>query len=291
MKHAYLIITHHEFEILKRLVSALDDVRNDIYVHFDKKVAHLPELCSKYAKLVVLTDRIDVRWGDVSQIACEFALFQEAKKHGPYAYYHLLSGVDMPLRSQDAIHRFFAQHAGKEFIGFSEGKNSSDMIRKVQRYHLFSRYFRSTEGFPSLMRKGLRFAFLRLQFALGIRRHRLTVLKKGSNWVSVTQQFVVYLMKKKDQVMRNYQHTFCADEIFLQTLCWNSPFRHQVFDLFDDARGCMRMIGWKGNQLTEWEEGDFEALMKSDMLFARKFSSRHINVVDKVLLEIQTGTT
>ena len=30
-KHAYLIIAHNEFEILKLLVNALDDARNDIY--------------------------------------------------------------------------------------------------------------------------------------------------------------------------------------------------------------------------------------------------------------------
>lgn len=37
-KHAYLIIAHNEFELLKLLVSQIDDVRNDIYIHIDKKV-------------------------------------------------------------------------------------------------------------------------------------------------------------------------------------------------------------------------------------------------------------
>ncbi len=40
MKHAYLIIAHHEFELLWHLVNALDDERNAIYIHFDKKVEH-----------------------------------------------------------------------------------------------------------------------------------------------------------------------------------------------------------------------------------------------------------
>lgn len=29
--HAYLIIAHNEFEVLQKLVGALDDPRNDIY--------------------------------------------------------------------------------------------------------------------------------------------------------------------------------------------------------------------------------------------------------------------
>lgn len=37
--HAYLIIAHNEFEVLQKLVGALDDPRNDIYIHFDKKVS------------------------------------------------------------------------------------------------------------------------------------------------------------------------------------------------------------------------------------------------------------
>ena len=37
MKHAYLIIAHNEFEIQKRLIQALDDERNDIYIHFDTR--------------------------------------------------------------------------------------------------------------------------------------------------------------------------------------------------------------------------------------------------------------
>ena len=37
MKHAYLIMCHNNFEQLKLLLKLLDDERNDIYVHIDKK--------------------------------------------------------------------------------------------------------------------------------------------------------------------------------------------------------------------------------------------------------------
>jgi hypothetical protein len=38
MKHAYLIIAHNEFKVLKKLVEALDDERSDIFIHWDKKL-------------------------------------------------------------------------------------------------------------------------------------------------------------------------------------------------------------------------------------------------------------
>ena len=47
-----------------------------------------------------------MRWGDVSVIEAEFRLFEEAANKDKYAYYHLLSGVDMPLKSQNEIHAF-----------------------------------------------------------------------------------------------------------------------------------------------------------------------------------------
>ena len=53
---------------------------------------------------------MDVRWGDISVVDAEFALFDEAYRRGEYSYYHLLSGVDMPLKTQNYIHRFFEKN-------------------------------------------------------------------------------------------------------------------------------------------------------------------------------------
>lgn len=38
MKHAYLLLTHEFSPILETLIRMIDDERNDIYVHIDKKV-------------------------------------------------------------------------------------------------------------------------------------------------------------------------------------------------------------------------------------------------------------
>ena len=94
-KHAYLIIAHNEFEILKLLVNALDDARNDIYIHFDAKCKDLPNLECNESGLYILQDRIDVRWGDYSQIETEILLFEYAhniqdKTGVNYLYYHLI---------------------------------------------------------------------------------------------------------------------------------------------------------------------------------------------------------
>ena len=144
MKHAYLILAHNEFVILERLIQSIDDERNDIYIHFDGKLENYPVFQPLHAGLFILTERIDVRWGDISVVDAEFALFDEAYRRGEYSYYHLLSGVDMPLKSQDYIHRFFVENKGKEFIGYYQGDMTTEIDRKVRRWHLFPEHFKDT---------------------------------------------------------------------------------------------------------------------------------------------------
>jgi hypothetical protein len=279
MKHAYLILAHTDFNLLEKLIFALDDIRNDIYIHFDKKTQTIPTLKTNYSKLYILKNRIKVYWGDVSVVEAEYALFEEASHNGHYYYYHLLSGADLPLKSQNYIHHFFYEKQGLEFIGFSTYDYKAEVYRKVNYYHLFPRDFHSRNFFIKLFRA----IFLRMQFVLCIRRNKNINFKKGTQWVSVTNDFVSYIISKKKEVLNTYHHTFCSDEIFVQTLCWNSSFRKRVYDNTDEGHGCVRMIGWTNNQIKKWEEKDYDKLMQSDALFARKFCSKHIELVDRIL--------
>lgn len=283
MKHAYLIIAHREFALLQCLVKTLDDERNDIFIHFDKKVLDIPQLTVKKAGLFLTKERIDVRWGDISVVEAEYALFAEAVNQGSYHYYHLLSGVDMPLKGQDEIHRFFDAYQGKEFIGFSQYDYTKEIERKVRRYHLFPKYFKQQAGISGLFKKTMRFLFICLQDLLGYKRYKKMDFKKGTQWVSVTHGFLQYLLLKKAAVMLIYQHTFCSDEIYKQTLCWHSAFREHIYDLENEGIGCMRKIGWTDGQLSDWTEDNYEELIQSKALFARKFNSKHIEVVHKII--------
>lgn len=283
MKHAFLILAHNQFDILDKLIKSLDDSRNDIFVHFDKKVEELPSLNTKFACLHILNERVDVRWGDLSVVEAEILLFQKARLVGSFAYYHLLSGVDMPLKSQNDIHSFFNKHLGKQFIGFSNDEANHQIERKAQRYHFFSRYFRESNSIFGFAAKLLRFFLLRLQFVFNIRRNRDIILKKGTQWVSITEALVDLLLKEQENLIRRYRYTFCADEIFLHTLCWNSSFREDVFDVDSEGLGCQRFIRWVDNQIEDWEDKDFDLLLRTDLMFARKFNEKNMVVVNRIL--------
>jgi len=86
MRFAYLICAHGSFKLLKRLIMQLDDENNDIYVHVDKKAGDMDFNdfihSAKMSKVVFLQDRLDVRWGDVSQNMATIKLLETAMRAG-----------------------------------------------------------------------------------------------------------------------------------------------------------------------------------------------------------------
>lgn len=285
-RHAYLILAHNEFELLRLLVGRLDDPRNDIYIHFDKKVEVLPTLQTAHAQLHILEERIDVRWADVSVLEAELKLLQTAQARGierGYTYYHLLSGVDLPLKSQDDIHNFCERHEGAEFIGFyREPTLERDLERKVQRYHCFSRDFRGS-GFGWWCKRIVRALAIRGQELIGYRRYPQRAFAKGTQWLSITHQLCTAIAHEAQAISRLYQNTFCSDEIAIHTFVAHSPFMDKVYDPDNEARSSLRHIGWDKGELKDFTSQDYTALADSPALFARKFNSRDMAFIHRIL--------
>ena len=282
MKHAFLILAHTDFAVLQLLIASLDDSRNDIFVHFDRKVKTLPKCHTEKAGLFILEQRVDVRWGDYSMIEAELVLFQAARDRGPYHYYHLLSGVDLPLKSQDAIHTFFDEHDGQEFVGYSRATMTPVLSERMQRWYLFPCHFKS----DTLVTYHLRRWFLCLQHALKLYRNRGASFGKGPQWVSVTDCLVRELLSRKRWIRKTFTHTCCPDESLFQTICLDSPFHERVHypEEGDDVLGSKRFVGWRANgTLQDWNWPDLDALKSSSALFARKFNSRDPKFLQAVL--------
>ena len=67
MKHAYLIMAHNNPKILEVLLEMIDDERNDIFLHVDKKSTMLRDnnFAARRARLYILDKRINVKWGGI----------------------------------------------------------------------------------------------------------------------------------------------------------------------------------------------------------------------------------
>lgn len=286
LKHAYLILAHNNFTLLEKLLKLLDDERNDLFIHVDNKIANFQE--DRFKKCVVksniefVTPRIDVKWGHVNLVQAEFLLFRKANEFGHYSYYHLISGVDLPIKSQDYIHEFFEKNNGKELVGFSTD-SYKDLKYKVTKIHIGTSYFKLK---TLLLRKFVFFfdkSFALVQRLLGYNVVKLNedfILAKGCNWVSVTGDFVTYLLTKETECLKMYKHSICPDEIFIHTVLYNSVFRKNILPADDEYSGCMRLIDWKRGNPYIYTKDDFEELISSDRLFARKFDEKDLLIVD-----------
>lgn len=287
MKHAYLIIAHSNWQQLQKLVALLDDERNDIYIHIDKKADRTQLSLKTQYSPIYFVDRIDIRWGYVSLVEAEIKLFKEASKR-KYEYYHLLSGSDMPLHNQNYIHTFCEQHKGMEFIGFGPKEWN---VKRVYCRNFFIRYERSKWKLVKKIFQILRAVMNRIQIYTGMNVQKNTKLqfRYGSEWVSVTHDFVVELLKKEDEILAMYKYSYCPDEIYKQTFAFNSSFRERVFDLNDEFHGCMREIDWdRGGPYTWHTEDDYKYLSNSTRLFARKFDyGRYPQIIDKLVEKIK----
>lgn len=269
-KHAYLIICHNHFHQLGTLLETLDDPRNDIYLHIDRKSGEFPkqslEAAVKFSHIYYV-DRINVNWGGYSQIQAEMLLLESAvTNETPYQYYHLISGVDLPVKSQDDIHRFFDQNAGKEFISFSTKSNQTkDFLDRIAIYHFFQDKIGRNEGFLAQIEKLL----TNVQRLLSVDRigDKKELFYKGTNWFSITDDLARFVVSpaQKDFINQYMKWSRCADEIFLQTIAMYSPYKDNI------TNDTLRLIDWKRGNPYTFTAADYDLLMTSDCLFARKF--------------------
>ncbi|WP_461226628.1 beta-1,6-N-acetylglucosaminyltransferase [Lacticaseibacillus suihuaensis] len=277
-KHACLIMAHQQVGLLKKIIRMIDDPRNDIYIHIDKKSkideSDLVEI-AQFSK-VTLTNRISVSWGSYSLVQAILLLLKKARSTSHYMYYHLITGADLPLVSQRVMHNFFDQHQGEEFISLRQIEPISDLhfLNRVAYYYPFQQLL----GRPGTLAKILRHLSVAPQKMLHVSRIDFTEpFGIGSTYFDITDAFAEYIISHEDLIRKTFSKTYCADELFVQTLFLRSngfiryhytgPSLKHVERTYLDAK---RFIDWERGNPYVFTEADFDDLCASGCFFARK---------------------
>ena len=285
-KHAYMIIAHTDLEMLGRLIHALDYPLNDLYIHIDKKVYN-PELLEKFVTVhsnLSIISSVDIRWGTYSVVECELLLLKTAIQKN-YSYFHLLSGMDYPLKSCEEIYTFF-EKSGKEFIHFSEERISNENMERIlfrhvnlgrfktSKYKIVNKYYFVSDTLCCKLQR-----ILRLQKPLLFKEYQ-----KGSQWFSITKGLAEYIINNFEIVKNAFENTYIPDELFLQTLVINSNWKEHLYDKSRDNSNNqnMRYIDWTRGNPYVFKKEDFNELVESDCMFARKFSTE----IDSAILDM-----
>lgn len=281
-------MAHDHPNQLQRLLALVDDVRNDIYLHIDARTDIEPflSLTTDRSRLHILPNRVKVYWGHISMVEATLTLFQAAIDGGQYGHIHLLSGQDMPLRSQDDIHLFFDdEHPDEEFVEVSTDLSDiADAVERTSHRYLLTRWMQPGQSIAQrLMHRAFR-TINALQRTIGRRRAPIEGLAKGANWMSITPECARYLVEHSAEIMSMFDHTLNPDEMFAQTILVRDPrWAERLSPL-----GSARAIDWERGAPYVWTKTDVAALMDGPCMFARKFSlAEHPKAIELIEQRIQ----
>lgn len=284
-KHAYLMIAHNKWGRLQFLLEILNDPRNDFFLLVDAKAKDFdrPRFKKKCpAKNIFFVDPVSIHWGDYSQIEAEMSLIKAATSTGKYSYYHLISAVDMPLKNQNEIHRFFDDNQGIEFVDFDSYEKIDSAIERTGYHYYLQKLVGRRRKNPIKILRDFVVIFEKL-FKVNRMKGLEQYLGKGANWFSITDDFARYIVDNERFVKKHFKQTFCADEVFLQTMLKMSPYRDNWYGFknHDIEYQNLRYTDWnRGKPYTFKVDEYFELCENTQYLFARKFSSDIVN--DKI---------
>ena len=73
-----------------------------------------------------------------------------------------------------------------------------------------------------------------------------------------------------------FKYTRSSDEMFIQTLLFNSPFFENLYrkQMDDDYDACKRFIKWDGVVPKVLNSDDFDEMINSNKMFARKVDEK-----------------
>ena len=303
-KHAYLIMAYHQWELLEKLIGMLDDERNDVFIHVDKKIKNVPfdEIANSARRSrIFFAERNNVHRLTFDLYEVTLNLLKTALRTGEYSYFHLITGQDLPLKNQDYVHDFFDKNEGKNFIDVVPLDLMKRHFReRISLYHFMVPYLapNSKLYWPAKVIEKLT---LTVQNWMGVNRIREYEkqgyqLRYGSAWFSITKEFAEFLTEKEEETRKVCKKwTYIPEESIPQSLLWNSRFRDSLFEEewidHDLKRANLRMIFWSGKTSPETITMEHVKLFKdTPNLFARKFDIvNHRDAVEAVERMVRDG--
>lgn len=277
MKQAILITAYKNYHHLEEIIQCFD-ANFQLYIHLDlKSEISDNELANlrKHEIVKLVEQKYKVHWGGFNHLKSILYLAEQALKNPENYYFHLITGHDFPIKSNDYFIEFFNGNKNSEFINYYNfpnstagwsGNNGMDRIEYYNFYDVWNAKIHEQYEKIALA--------IRFQKRLGFKRRissKMPPLYGGSTYWSLSRECVRYVMvftQKNKWVLNRFKYTLCAEEFYFQTVIMNSDFADKVIN--DN----LRHIDWvarNGNNPAILDETDFEKLKESNAVFARKF--------------------
>ncbi len=280
MKQAILITAYKNFDHLMDIINFFDDDFN-IYIHVDKKFKpkkNVIDAINSAKNVVFITSKYSVNWGGLNHLKSYLLLSEHALKNNENIYFHLISGQDFPVKDINYFKSIINRDDLKDHIEFFKlptikWKNHNGGLDRFEYYNLFD---------IVNAKKHIKWLWLliRIQKKIGLKRpisDSIGQLYGGFTWWSLTRdtlQYVIDYTIQKPYLINRMKHTFCAEELYFQTVIMNSEYAKNV------SNNNLRYIDWNPSRVGKdstspaiLDLNDLEKIKNSNMLFARKFDT------------------
>ena len=281
MRIAYILTAYQRPAQLVRLIKRLNSPTATFFIHVDRKTdgrtfAQMVEPLKSFAHVFFL-ERHACYWGDFSQVRASLAGIRELmERRTPFDYAMLLTGQDYPLKSNACLEDFLEKSGGDSYLSYYPmplaswaGHGGMDRIN-----HWHAQWLQRIWVLLTL-RNPFRAGNLRSP-AKGIflppRSWPFPMRLFGgeAHWC-LSKKCIEYIhdfLRRDTAYLRFFKHVGIPDEIFYQTLLLNSPLAPSL----KNTR--IHYINWNGNPAPVILRcTDFETLLQSPCLFARKFDT------------------
>lgn len=284
MKIAYCILTHTDFPHIVRLSQRLSRSGADVYIHVDANAdikplrEELNKVNEKEGAVVLIANRLHCAWGGWNAVAAEIELLRAALAHGTYDRLMFLQGLDYPIKSDAEIEAFFEQNRTLEFIRGCDCSTASDPYfrEKCRCYWNFN----SRCQFVKKLTNGVN-RFFHPEVRSGVIKEAgvaYDVYWGSAQW-GLTADAARYIVQWYDEhpaFNRWFYHSPNADELYFQTVIFNSPFREKAM-----AQGPepvkKNLANWRslhyfeyGKAIKIFTSEDLPLLLQQDALYIRK---------------------
>ncbi len=274
MQQAILITAYTNLHHLDKIINLLGPDCN-FYIHIDKKSKVTDDVITQISRKenVFISRKYNVNWGGINHLRCILLLLKEAQKNSQNHFFHLITGHDYPIKSEKEVELFLLNNPGKSFMEYNKlpyNEWEAGGYDRILYYNLYDCFNARSGWKKSVVRN-----FIRIQKACGLKRSFPKSFPKeiygGSTYWSLHKNCVDYVfeyLKENPSFLKRFKYTFCSEEIFFQTILLNSPFKESI------ENNSKRFIVWEernGNYPANLDERDFDTIIKSEALFARKF--------------------
>jgi hypothetical protein len=292
----YIILAHRNPAQVERLVNALRTETTSFYIHIDRNTPQAP--FERHLKDASNCHFIETRekgtWGDVGIVKATICALRQLMADQRSGYCVLLSGQDYPIKSNQHIAQYFAQHHGTSFVehfaiptshwdhngldriehykfNLSEARQDYVMVPPVLSKAFSGNWIHHIYNIKKLLQRKLNIGVL-----LKKRRFPWYIQPVGgSQWWAIPMEVVEKTLAFLDHhpdYLSYHQYTLLPDEIALQSVIL------QVLgpDGSATVQPPVTYINWTrpGVQLpVTFDSNDLDELLSQpeDRLFARKF--------------------